>query len=135
MARNLCPDRPRAALALIAAALLLVLSGSFVQIVALLVGAVGGALLCRNLPAAPGLPTMPVTPRTGGIALALFLVLLVALPLAGSAAPHSLLALAGIFYKAGALVFGGGQVVLPLLRDALVPQGGCRTIAFSPATA
>src|SRR5262249_28478714 len=56
-------------------------------------------------------------------ALALFLILLVALPLAGATAPHSLLALAGIFYKAGALVFGGGHVVLPLLRDALVPQG------------
>jgi chromate transporter len=45
------------------------------------------------------------------------------LPVAGAAAPHSLLALAAIFYKAGALVFGGGHVVLPLLRDALVPQG------------
>lgn len=123
MARNLCPDRPRAALALIAAALLLVVSGSMVQIAALLIGAVGGALLCRDLPAAPGLPAMPVTLRTGGVALALFLILLVALPLAGTAAPHSLLALAGIFYKAGALVFGGGHVVLPLLRDALVPQG------------
>ena len=66
---------------------------------------------------------MPVSLRTGGVALALFLILLVALPLAGAAAPHSLLALAGIFYKAGALVFGGGHVVLPLLRDALVPQG------------
>jgi len=123
MARNLCPDRPRAALALLAAALLLVISGSFVQIASLLIGAVGGALLCRNLPAAPDLPAMPVTLRTGGLALALFLTLLVALPLAGAAAPKSLLALAGIFYKAGALVFGGGHVVLPLLRDALVPQG------------
>ena len=123
MARNLCPDRARAALALLAAALLLVVSGSLAQIAALLIGAVGGALLCRNLPAAPGLPTMPVSLRTGGVALALFLILLVALPLAGAAAPHSLLALAGIFYKAGALVFGGGHVVLPLLRDALVPQG------------
>jgi chromate transporter len=47
MARNLCPDRPRAALALLAAALLLVISGSFVQIGALLIGAIGGALLCR----------------------------------------------------------------------------------------
>jgi chromate transporter len=100
-----------------------VISGSFVQIAALLLGAGGGALLCRNLPAAPELPAMPVTLRTGGIALGLFLILLVALPLSGSAAPHSLLALAGIFYKAGALVFGGGHVVLPLLRDALVPQG------------
>jgi chromate transporter len=123
MARNLCPDRTRAALALLAAALLLVISGSFVQIAALLIGAVGGALLCRNLPAAPDLPAMPVSLRPGGVALALFLILLVALPLAGAAAPHSLLALAGVFYKAGALVFGGGHVVLPLLRDALVPQG------------
>ena len=123
MARNLCPDRPRAALALIAAALLLVTSGSFVQIAALLIGAVGGAVLCRDLPAAPGLPAMPVSLRTGGVALALFLILLVGLPLAGAAASHSLLALAGIFYKAGALVFGGGHVVLPLLRDALVPRG------------
>jgi chromate transporter len=89
----------------------------------LLLGAVGGALLCRDLPAAPGLPAIPVSARTAGAALALFLILLVALPFAGAAAPHSLLALAGIFYKAGALVFGGGHVVLPLLRDALVPQG------------
>ena len=130
MARNLCPDRPRAALALLAAALLLVVSGAFVQIAALLIGAVGGALLCRDLPAAPGLPAMPVSLRTGGVALALFLILLVALPLAGAAAPHCLLALAGIFYKAGALVFGGGHVVLPLLRDALVPQGWLSDSAF-----
>ena len=73
---------------------------------------------------------MPVSLRTGGVALALFLILLVALPLAGAAAPHSLLALAGIFYKAGALVFGGGHVVLPLLRDALVPQGWLSDSAF-----
>ena len=130
MARNLCPDRPRAALALVAAALLLVVSGSFMQIAALLIGAIGGALLCRNLPAAPGLPVMPVSLRTGGAALVLFLVLLVALPLAGAVAPHGLLALAGVFYKAGALVFGGGHVVLPLLRDALVPQGWLSDNAF-----
>jgi chromate transporter len=130
MARNLCPDRPRAALALLAAALPLTISGSFVQMAALLIGAIGGALLCRNLPAAPGLPAMPVTLRTGGIALALFLILLLALPLAGVAAPHSMLALAGIFYKAGALVFGGGHVVLPLLRDALVPQGWLSDSSF-----
>jgi chromate transporter len=123
MARNLCPDRARAALALLAAALLLVAGGSFLQIAALLIGAAGGVLLCRDLPSLPQLPAMPVGLRTGGAALALFLVLLVALPLAGAAAPHSLLALAGIFYKAGALVFGGGHVVLPLLRAALVPQG------------
>jgi chromate transporter len=130
MARNLCPDRARAALALLAAALLLVATGSFFQIAALAIGAFGGALMCRDLPAAPALPVMPDSLRTGGVALAVFLILLVALPLAGAAAPHSLLALAGIFYKAGALVFGGGHVVLPLLRDALVPRGWLSDNAF-----
>ena len=130
MARNLCPDRARAGLALLAAALLLVATGSFFQIAALAIGAFGGALMCRDLPAAPALPVMPVSLRTGGVALAVFLILLVALPLAGAAAPHSLLALAGIFYKAGALVFGGGHVVLPLLRDALVPRGWLSDNAF-----
>jgi chromate transporter len=130
MARNLCPDRARAALALVAAAVLLVAGGPGVQIGVLVVGALGGAALCRDLPAAPGLPAMPVSLHTAGTALAAFLVLLAVLPLAGAAAPHSLLALAGIFYKAGALVFGGGHVVLPLLRDALVPQGWLSDSAF-----
>ncbi len=130
MARNLCPDRTRAALALLAAALLLTWGGALVQIAALAGGAVGGALLCRNLPAAPGLPAMPVSRHTGAVALALFLILLAVLPAAAAAAPHSLVALAAIFYKAGALVFGGGHVVLPLLRDALVPQGWLSDSAF-----
>ncbi len=123
MAQKLCPDQRRAALALAAAALMLVASGAGVQILALVGGAIGGMLLCRDIPALPAMPSMPVSLRSGGIALALFLGLLVALPFAGRAAPHSLLALTGIFYQAGALVFGGGHVVLPLLRDALVPSG------------
>lgn len=123
MAQKLCPDRRRAGLALAAAALLLVVGGAGAQILALAMGAIGGALLCRDLQTMPDLPAMPLGLRTGGVALALFLTLLVILPLAGRAAPHSLVALAGIFYQAGALVFGGGHVVLPLLRDALVPAG------------
>src|SRR5947209_20318084 len=73
---------------------------------------------------------MPVTMRAGVIALTLFLALLIGLPLIGRAAPHTILDLAGIFYRAGALVFGGGHVVLPLLRDALVPQGWLSDGAF-----
>jgi chromate transporter len=123
MAQKLCPDRRRAGLALAAAALMLVAGSAGVQILALMGGAIGGVLLCRDLPAFPALPAMPVSFRAGGTALALFLVLLVGLPFAGRVAPHSLAALAAIFYQAGALVFGGGHVVLPLLRDALVPTG------------
>lgn len=123
MAQKLCPDRPRTALALLAAALILITGGAASQILALVAGAIGGVLLCRDLPALPAPPAMPVSFRTGSIALALFLALLLALPLAARTAPHSLLNLAAIFYQAGALVFGGGHVVLPLLRDALVPTG------------
>jgi chromate transporter len=130
MGQKLCPDRRRAALALAAAALMLVAGGAGVQVLALVIGAVGGVLVCRDLPALPSLPSMPVSLRAGGIALILFLALLVVLPVAGRAAPHSLLALAGIFYEAGALVFGGGHVVLPLLRDALVPNGWLNDDAF-----
>ncbi len=100
------------------------------QVLALAIGAAGGAVLCRGIAAAPELPAMPVGLRAGLVALAVFVALLVALPIAGTAAPHSLLAMAGIFYKAGALVFGGGHVVLPLLRDALVPTGWLSDNAF-----
>jgi chromate transporter len=130
MARKLCPDRPRVALALVAAALLLVVGGPGVQILALAVGAAGGALLCRDLAAAPAPPVMPVGKRASGLALVVFVALLIGLPLAGRAAPRSLLALAGVFYKAGALVFGGGHVVLPLLRASLVPAGWLSDSAF-----
>ena len=123
MAQKLCPDRPRAGLALAAAVLMLVAGSAGVQVLAMIAGAAGGVLLCRDFPAMPGFPAMPVSLRAGGIALGLFLILLAGLPLAGRAAPHSLVAFAGIFYQAGALVFGGGHVVLPLLRDALVPTG------------
>jgi len=131
MARTLCPDRPRAALGLLAAALLLALhGGASVQVLVLGLGAAGGIVLCRDLPSLPAPPAMPVTSRGAGVALATFLGLLVLLPAAGRIAPYSLLALAGLFYQAGALVFGGGHVVLPLLRDALVPSGWMSDATF-----
>jgi chromate transporter len=142
MAQKLCPERRRAGLALAAAVLMLVTGSAGVQILALLGGAAGGMLLCRGLPALPVPPSLagdtfggPSTPRSvsllaSGAALALFLVLLAGLPLLGRAAPRTLLDVAGIFYRAGALVFGGGHVVLPLLRDALVPEGWLSDAVF-----
>lgn len=120
MARSLCPDRARAAIALAALVLLLVMPLPGVQLAALAMGLAGGALLCRDLPARPGTPRLPIGPRTGLAALGLFGILLAGLPwLAGGR--RDLIGLAAVFYRAGALVFGGGHVVLPLLRDALVP--------------
>ncbi|HEY2482220.1 MAG TPA: chromate efflux transporter [Caulobacteraceae bacterium] len=130
MAGKLCPDRPRAALALLAAAILLLFGGATMQLAALAAGALGGVLLCRDVEGLAAPPKLPIGRRAGLAAMTVFVVLLlIASPLAGQA-PRSMLGMAAIFYKAGALVFGGGHVVLPLLRDALVPGGWVSDSAF-----
>ncbi len=121
MAPRLCPDRTRTALALAAAILLLSVGGPFMQLAVLMGGALGGALLCRGVDSVARPPTMPISPGTGVAALVVFLGLLISFSVFRTG--HTLAALAGVFYRAGALVFGGGHVVLPLLRDALVPSG------------
>jgi chromate transporter len=121
MARSLCPDWQRAAIALAAAALLAMNSSTLLQLLALAGGAIAGSIACRKLKFA-GIELPPATHhRTAWIALAVFCGLLLALPVWSAFAPHGPIALANIFYRAGALVFGGGHVVLPLLQDALVP--------------
>jgi len=130
MARHLCPDWPRAAIAIGAAAVLLSHSSSFLQLVVILAGALVGGMVCRNLPsvALPSLADVGVRPAW--ISLALFAALLVGLSVAAVLDPHGPLALANICYRAGAGVFGGGHVVLPLLRDALVPTGWMSDATF-----
>jgi chromate transporter len=80
-----------------------------------------GLVLCRGGPeTVTDSFAMPVTRRVGVVCLGLFFVLLaIALVLVRDSA----LALFNAFYRSGALVFGGGHVVLPLLRDALVAPG------------
>lgn len=123
MARTLCPDRRRSALALLAAALLLASHRAGAQLLALGLGAAGGMILCRGVGAQPAPPRLPVGPRAGFAALTVLAVLLVGLPAASSGQDHGLAGLASVFLQSGSLVFGGGHVVLPLLRDRLVPAG------------
>lgn len=123
MARRLCPDAATAALAVIAAIILLAIGGAQAQLAALAAGALGGMLVCRRDDRQPMPISLPVRLEVAWAALVLFLVLLLALPALAASSPNSLAALADIFYRAGALVFGGGHVVLPMLRDALVPGG------------
>ena len=130
MAGKLCPDRQRAALGLMAATVLLLFGGPLMQLVALAAGAVGGMLFCRRVQGQSAPPKLPVSRRAGLLFMALFLALLAGLPLAAQAEPRSMLAMVAVFYRTGALVFGGGHVVLPLLRDALVPSGWISDNAF-----
>lgn len=130
MARKLCPDRVRAAIALTAAAVLLFGAGPFATLLVLGLGAVAGAGLCRADDVVVSGPLFAVSPRAAWIAAGVFLLLLVGLPVAAIGRPHGLTALAAILYRSGTLVFGGGHVAAPLLRNALVPAGWLSDDAF-----
>jgi chromate transporter len=128
MARAICTDTPRRALALLAAAILTLQPDTLGQILVLLMGAAIGRLALADGPDRSKAPS-PFERRTNlndpvhRLALScltLFSILLVLAFLAPATGP---LALFAAFYRAGALVFGGGHVVLPLLRDAVVVPG------------
>ncbi|MGI9823370.1 chromate efflux transporter [Agromyces sp. Marseille-Q5079] len=121
MARTLTPDARRASIAVGAAILVLLLAGTAGQLAAIVLGALAGLALCRT-PAevAPAPLPFAVSRRAGVVCLATFAALLVVLPIAASALPGPAFDLADGFFRAGALVFGGGHVVLPLLQAEFV---------------
>jgi chromate transporter len=124
MARTLCPDRQRASIAALATVVTLYSSSSSTQIGAILLGGVAGLLVCRSpAPIAIAPVPIPASRRVGVVSLTIFILLLVGLPLLLRFGSHPDVALFDAFYQSGALVFGGGHVVLPLLRDAFVPTG------------
>jgi chromate transporter len=131
MARTLCPDRQRASIAAVSALIILFSTSSIAQIGAILLGGLLGLWLCRGgPPTAEGHIHIPVSRRTGLVALTAFFVLLVGLPIIQNLPNSSGIALFDAFYRSGALVFGGGHVVLPLLREAFVTPGWVSDDAF-----
>jgi chromate transporter len=131
MARSLCPDRERASIAVVAALIVIFVAGSVGQVAAILMGGLAGLWLCRGGPAAAvGHLAFPVSKRAPVAALVLFALLLLLLPVAAAATASQGLALFDAFYRAGALVFGGGHVVLPLLEAEVVRPGWVGRDAF-----
>jgi chromate transporter len=123
MAKNLCPDRERLAIAAAATILALAIPSTLGQIGAIILGGVIG---WRLLPGevVPLIPLPIRISRWWSIAsIVLFLALLFGLPLAASSTGSHELAVFDAFYRSGSLVFGGGHVVLPLLQAATVQPG------------
>ena len=124
MMRSLAPDRERATLAVIAAAIVLAIPSAWGQVGAIILGGIVGMVLWRG--AAPA--DHVALPRTGNrhvaiAAIILFFAILIGMPLVVAAMPSHSLQLFEAFYRAGSLVFGGGHVVLPLLQASVVPPG------------
>jgi chromate transporter len=122
MARSLCPDWSRRAIASLAACIVLTNASFPAQLAAILMGALGGLWLCRSttITRAPAL-ALPEARGVGFVAIALFLTLLLGLFSLRGVSPQ--VQVLDAFYRSGALVFGGGHVVLPLLSRAFVAPG------------
>ncbi len=131
MARGFCTGIAAAAIAVAAAAALLVMPGSLTQLAVIASGALAGAVLLRPDTAAAS----QVQKQTGGhtvtiVALICFAALLAASLLIDRGLMPPALAIGAAFYEAGALVFGGGHVVLPLLETSVVDPGWMSTDTF-----
>ena len=122
MAGSLAPDPTRAAIALASVMVVTLGGGASGQIAAIGLGGMAGLWLCRTgQRPVVGRLHLGISRRAGMVALALFALLLLVLPLLAGRSQG--IALFDAFYRSGALVFGGGHVVLPLLRAEVVGPG------------
>ncbi|WP_050183063.1 chromate efflux transporter [Domibacillus robiginosus] len=124
MAEKLAPDLKRKAIVLAALAVVLLWQAVFVQVLVIAAAALIGFFLYPKHDSKTVRPFIFPLSRAFGIAcLLLFFALLVCLPLLRQATGLDWLALFDSFYRSGALVFGGGHVVLPLLEREFVSAG------------
>jgi chromate transporter len=131
MSKSLCPDRLRGGVAMGAALMVWLLPSPFIQVIVLVLGGLIGwrALSLPHLPAAQH-QDCGVSPTTGAVLLTLCGLLLLALPAVAAWSDSYFWSAVASFYQAGALVFGGGHVVLPMLQSSVVPAGWVGNDAF-----
>lgn len=121
MALSLCPDLRRRVMALLCMAVCLLAGGAWAQMGVIVLGGTAGWLWISPAHGVHESAFKISTSRAAWIACALFVGLLAGMPLLQSFFPSALAHMADACYRAGALVFGGGHVVLPLLHGAMVP--------------
>lgn len=131
MGKNLAPDRSRMTIAALACVLVVIWPSAITQ-VSLIIGAgLAGVYLYRGKQeSTPSAEKAPIQKGLGIFCLVLFFLLLFGLPLLSEISGSAWIAYFDSFYRAGALVFGGGHVVLPMLERELVPQGLIDADAF-----
>jgi chromate transporter len=125
MSFRLCPDWPRRLLGLGAAVAIIFLPGEPCQVGIIAACALAGYWIYRGKDKGDAGPRIGLSREHGWAAgsLILFGLLFFLLPVLASSTGSKPVAVFDGFYRAGSLVFGGGHVVLPLLRSAVVPPG------------
>ena len=124
MMQTLAPDRERATLAVIAAAIVLLMPTAYAQIGAIVIGGMVGLTLLRNgAPQVSGVLPVKVSRTVAIGSLTIFFALLAILPVLAAITGNQALAYFDAFYRTGSLIFGGGHVMLPLLQAEVVQPG------------
>ncbi|MEN1728950.1 MAG: chromate efflux transporter [Pseudomonadota bacterium] len=131
MARDLCQDAGRRVIAVLSFVAVLVVASALAQLVVIAVAALLGLLFLRGVAAADGTGQLGIGygRRTGAGLLLVFAALLLGLPFLATGDP-GFGSVADTFYRTGALVFGGGHVVLPLLQESVVSTGWVESEQF-----
>ncbi|MYM75005.1 chromate efflux transporter [Duganella sp. FT134W] len=131
MARNLCAGTVRLMMMAAAAAVALLVPTAIGQISIIAAAGILGLFWFKpqQVPQHDPLP-IKVSRSAGVLWLSLFFGLLLGLPMLSALLPNQTIADINAFFRAGALVFGGGHVVLPLLQAAVVPTGWVSNDAF-----
>jgi chromate transporter len=131
MAQNLTPDIKRKGIALFALVATLFWQTTFTQVLVIVISALFGYFLYKQVQISDGdKMNFPISRLFGSVCLGLFFGLLILLPIINGLISSNWLALFDSFYRSGALVFGGGHVVLPLLQSEFVPTGQITEEAF-----
>lgn len=130
MGKSLCPDRPRITLAVVAAGIMLLVPNVLTQIFVVLGAGIVGYIIYRNQTVEAVDTKVKGSRRLAVVAAFLFAGLLFGLPIVAGLSDSTALSLFDSFYRAGALVFGGGHVVLPMLQAEVVHNSGVTPDAF-----
>ena len=123
MGKKLCPDKERVTIAIVSSVIVLLVHSAIIQILVLVAAGIYGAYFIKPSSELPHEPYHKGSRKIGILFLIAFVTLLVLLPLLRAILQRQEINLFDSFYRAGALVFGGGHVVLPFLQAEVVPSG------------
>ncbi|KIJ87808.1 ChrA protein [Staphylococcus saprophyticus] len=126
MGKKLTNTKTTIALALFVLILSLVINNLYIQVIALSITGVYGLIFLKQTSTDRTKiknKSFKLPKKLGFVSLLLFFLLLIVLPIASSMTNNLWLKMFDSFYRSGSLVFGGGHVVLPLLKNEFVPSG------------
>ncbi len=124
MSKNLLKDNIGYLIAFLTALFLIIFPSSFNQLMCLITSGLLGMFVYKEQKRIDKNINIPIKISFWQLfPLILFIIFLIALPIINEIFDSNLLNLANSFFKVGSMVFGGGHVVLPLLKEEFVASG------------